>query len=473
MRTSRIAKETNALLSSTSSPPRRTTRSGRLAHFSYNDNNNNATPDIEDAIPSATPLKRKRAPTTSHTSPPSKIKAEPPSSGDETDDVKPSSESEAEETKPAPKPKPRRKPARRVTSPSGTTTIAPPTNWDEIYALVKEMRLTGPAANAAVDTMGCDRLARPSSTPLERRFHTLIALMLSSQTKDTVNAEAMKRLHTELPPATPDSKPGLTLENILAVDDKLLNELIGKVGFHNNKTKYIKQAAVILRDKHAGDIPDTIEGMMALPGVGPKMAHLLMSAENGWNRIEGIGVDVHVHRITNLWGWNSTKTPEETRMALQSWLPKELWREINWLLVGLGQAVCLPVGRKCGDCELGLRGLCRAAERKKVIEGRKRRELEVLVGEDVEGEKVVTKAEGRKKVVEEMRIKEEVVDEMVDEGVREGFMDVVKGEDGVKEETVKEEYVVKEEEEDAVKEEDNVRKEDVKLVVSGRRRRGR
>lgn len=90
-----------------------------------------------------------------------------------------------------------------------------------------------------------------------------------------------------------------------------------------------------------------------------------------WNRTEGIGVDVHVHRITNMWGWNKTKNPEETRLALQSWLPHDRWREINSLLVGLGQSVCLPVGRRCGNCDLGLQGLCKAAERKKVLEGRK------------------------------------------------------------------------------------------------------
>jgi len=142
--------------------------------------------------------------------------------------------------------------------------------------------------------------------------------------------------------------------------------------------RYIKQAAVILRDQYGGDIPPTIEGLMGLPGVGPKMAHLCMSADNGWGRVEGIGVDVHVHRITNLWGWQrpASKTPEETRRALESWLPHDRWKEINGLLVGLGQKVCLPVGRRCGDCELGLRGLCRSADRKKVADGRRRRAAE-------------------------------------------------------------------------------------------------
>lgn len=110
--------------------------------------------------------------------------------------------------------------------------------------------------------------------------------MLSSQTKDTTNAIVMRRLQTELP------APGLTLDNILAVEPERLNELIWAVGFHNNKTRYIKAAAPILRDEYHGDIPSTPEGLMSLPGVGPKMAYLCLSA--AWDKHEGIGVDVHV-----------------------------------------------------------------------------------------------------------------------------------------------------------------------------------
>ena len=107
------------------------------------------------------------------------------------------------------------------------------------------------------------------------------------------------------------------------------------MGFHNLKTKYIKQTAEILRDKWNSDIPDTIEGLVSLPGVGPKMGYLTLSA--AWGRHEGIGVDVHVHRITNLWGWHKTQNPEQTRAALESWLPKDKWHDINNLLVGFGQ----------------------------------------------------------------------------------------------------------------------------------------
>ena len=182
------------------------------------------------------------------------------------------------------------------------------------------------------------------------------------------------------------------------------------------RRRYIKQAAVILRDQHGGDIPDTIEGLTALPGVGPKMAHLCMSAEHGWNRVEGIGVDVHVHRITNLWGWQAppSKNPEETRLALQAWLPRDRWKEINWLLVGFGQKVCLPVGRRCGDCEVGLKGLCKSAERKKVLEGRSRRRMAAVeVGaEGPDGTVVKKKEEVVQEDEEEAVVKEEVVNEL-------------------------------------------------------------
>lgn len=131
------------------------------------------------------------------------------------------------------------------------------------------------------------------------------------------------------------------------------------MGFHNQKTKFIKQTAEILRDKWNSDIPDTIEGLVSLPGVGPKMGYLTLSA--AWGRDEGIGVDVHVHRITNLWGWNKTQQPEQTRAMLESWLPRDRWHDINNLLVGFGQTICLPVGRKCGECRLADRGLCPSA----------------------------------------------------------------------------------------------------------------
>jgi endonuclease-3 len=277
--------------------------------------------------------------------------------------------------------KTKRQPAKRIKGEHGP--VEPPPNWEKVYSITAEMRKK---VLAPVDTMGCESLAERNRSPIDRRLQTLIALMLSSQTKDTVTAVAMKTLQDNL-------EGGFNLAALLTVEPERLNELIAKVGFHNNKTKYIKATAEILRDRFDGDIPDTREGLVSLPGVGPKMAYLTMSA--AWGRDEGIGVDVHVHRITNLWGWHRTRNPEETRAELESWLPKEKWHDINHLLVGFGQTICLPVGRKCNDCVLATEGLCPSAVVKKEVtkrvkkvkdEGEIKTEVDAVVKEEKAGE---------------------------------------------------------------------------------------
>ena len=116
------------------------------------------------------------------------------------------------------------------------------------------------------------------------------------------------------------------------------------------------------------------------------MGYLTLSA--AWDRHEGIGVDVHVHRITNLWGWHKTQTPEQTRASLESWLPKEKWHDINNLLVGFGQTICLPVGRKCGECKLAERGLCPSAVVKKGVKVKKEASVKMEGSEVVKTEVV-------------------------------------------------------------------------------------
>ncbi|KAF2452981.1 DNA glycosylase [Lineolata rhizophorae] len=294
---------------------------------------------------------------------------------------------------------PRRKPARKAVGPAGSVAVAPPTGWETLYNATLAMRSR---IAAPVDTMGCERLADEAAPARDRRFHTLVSLMLSSQTKDAVTAAAMRRLQTELP-------GGLRVGAVLAADAAALDEMIGKVGFHNTKARNVKRVAAILRERYADDIPDSVEGLVALPGVGPKMAFLCMSA--AWGRDEGIGVDVHVHRITNLWGWHKTNTPEETRAALESWLPRDKWREINWLLVGLGQTVCTPVRRKCGECDLGLKGLCPARVMKEVNKAKK--EIKV----EVEGSAASPRSGGKTKVVERVKKGTEIEDPANEEAV--------------------------------------------------------
>ncbi|KAI9037811.1 endonuclease III domain-containing protein [Aspergillus affinis] len=422
MRTSRASKDTAKVLQALSPPGRRQTRSASganaLREFANNGGTASAEPDppsndddlsslssvatvdMEDLL--EPPAKRRKSKLASVATSGSR------SSTRRVPERKVEKPVKSEPVSPKPKTAKtaRKVPARKIKNEDGSQTVEPPSNWETIYDIVKKMREENPTA--PVDTMGCAELYWRASSPRDKRFQTLIALMLSSQTKDTVTAVAMQRLHTELGEAPevvkqedpvikqeediekPTKDSTLNLENILAVAPERLNQLIGTVGFHNNKTKYIKAAALILRDQYDSDIPSTAPELMKLPGVGPKMAFLCMSA--AWGKHEGIGVDVHVHRITNLWGWHKTKNPEETRMALESWLPKDKWHEINKLLVGLGQTVCLPVGRKCGDCDLAGMKLCKS-EIKGLVSKKKKQEDTGGVPKAVDGEAKV-KIEG-------------------------------------------------------------------------------
>ncbi|KAG0374665.1 DNA N-glycosylase and apurinic/apyrimidinic (AP) lyase [Mortierella sp. AD032] len=263
-----------------------------------------------------------------------------------------------------------------------------PVGWEITLDRLREFRLHNPAP---VDTMGCERLAEVGDhiPPEVSRYQTLVALMLSSQTKDTVTSVAVWRLQKEL-------KGGLTIQAILDVPSEELNSIIGAVGFHNKKTVYLKQVAQICKDKYHGDIPDTAEALIALPGVGPKMAYLTLQV--AWHKNLGIGVDVHVHRIANRLGWVKTEKdgPEGTREALQSWLPKEHWREINHIMVGFGQVLCLPRGPICMACPVQER--CPSAtgitkhQKKKMLEASIKAEREEPFGE-VEIHQVHIKAE--------------------------------------------------------------------------------
>lgn len=237
-----------------------------------------------------------------------------------------------------------------------------PENWRATLAAIKAHRAQGPPA--AVDTMGCEKIAElgdgAATTAKRKRYLCLTSAMLSSQTRDEINHAAMKRLVAH----------GCTPENILATDEDALDALLNPVGFHRRKAQYLRAAAKILLEEYDGDIPPTIETLTSLPGVGPKMAYLVMNV--GWEKPTGICVDVHVHRITERLGWTSAhaigkngsprkKTPEDTRASLESWLPRDEWLEINPLLVGFGQLTCTPLRPKCAQCPLASAGTCPSA----------------------------------------------------------------------------------------------------------------
>ncbi|KRT78570.1 hypothetical protein AMK59_8579 [Oryctes borbonicus] len=208
-------------------------------------------------------------------------------------------------------------------------------NWPEVLKNLREMRK---GSDAPVDSMGCQQCMDKNANPKDVRYQALLALMLSSQTKDNVTHTAMLKLR----------EYGCSIENLLKISDEKLGELIYPVSFWKRKVQYIKKTTEILKNKFDNDIPDNVEDLCKLPGVGPKMAHLCMLI--AWNKVTGIGVDTHVHRISNRLGWVKTKTPEATRIALENLLPQELWMEVNQLLVGFGQQICQPVKPKCNEC---------------------------------------------------------------------------------------------------------------------------
>ncbi|XP_053332589.1 endonuclease III-like protein 1 isoform X1 [Clarias gariepinus] len=212
-----------------------------------------------------------------------------------------------------------------------------PPDWRRQLGFIREMRS---GRDAPVDQMGAEKCYDRKAPPEVMRYQVLVSLMLSSQTKDQVTAAAMERLRAH----------DLSVTSVLNMDENKLGKLIYPVGFWKTKVKYLKQATEMIHREYGGDIPDTPEGLVRLPGVGPKMAHLAMDI--AWKRVSGIGVDTHVHRISNRLGWTrtATKNPEVTRRELEEWLPRDLWSEINWLLVGFGQQVCLPVSPLCSTC---------------------------------------------------------------------------------------------------------------------------
>lgn len=137
-----------------------------------------------------------------------------------------------------------------------------------------------------------------------------------------------------------------------------LEDRIKPVGFYRTKAKHIKQSSQMLIDDFDGEVPNDLTSLLKLPGVGKKMANIALA--ECFDNVVGIGVDVHVHRISNRLNWTSkqTKTPEETEKELEGWLPREIWREVNLLLVGFGQQICTPKSPHCGDCLNSSNKLC-------------------------------------------------------------------------------------------------------------------
>jgi endonuclease-3 len=167
----------------------------------------------------------------------------------------------------------------------------------------------------------------------------LISCLLSLRTKDKTTRDASARLYALAhQPST-----------MLTLPLRKIERAIYPVGFYRTKAKSIHAICRRLLDVYGGMVPDSIEELVTLSGVGRKTANLVVTV--GYGR-PGICVDIHVHRISNRWGYVKTKTPEETEQALRRKLPTQHWITFNDLLVPYGQNICQPVSPFCSKCKL-------------------------------------------------------------------------------------------------------------------------
>ena len=180
----------------------------------------------------------------------------------------------------------------------------------------------------------------PSVTVIAKQndpFAVLVSCIISLRTRDEVTELASARLFTlaKLP------------AELLKLSNTKIEKAIYPAAFYRNKTKSLKELCQVLVKEYSGQVPNKLEELLKLKGVGRKTANLTMIL--GHNK-PGICVDIHVHRISNRWGYVKTKSPDETEMVLREILPKRFWKGYNDLLVSFGQNLCKPVSPFCSSC---------------------------------------------------------------------------------------------------------------------------
>ena len=170
-------------------------------------------------------------------------------------------------------------------------------------------------------------------------FEILVSTLLSLRTKDEVTALATARL----------SEKAATPQQMLQLTEKQIQKLIYPVGFYKTKAKRLLEICRRLLDDFGGAVPDELETLLTLPGVGRKTANLVLT--EGFRK-DAVCVDTHVHRISNRLGYVTTTTAEKTEWALRKILPRRHWIKYNKLMVAFGQTICRPVSPWCSKCPI-------------------------------------------------------------------------------------------------------------------------
>jgi endonuclease-3 len=194
---------------------------------------------------------------------------------------------------------------------------------------------TSAGARTSADALAASAGARTSADA----FRVLVSTIISTRTKDEVTAASADRLLS----AAPDAR------RLAALPASRIAHLIFPAGFYRTKAANLRASARLLLERHAGRVPPGMEDLLALPGVGRKVANLVRGLAFG---IDGICVDTHVHRISNRLGWVATRSPEDTEQALLAVLPRRYWIVANELMVRWGQSVCTPLSPRCSACPI-------------------------------------------------------------------------------------------------------------------------
>ncbi|MEM4246697.1 MAG: endonuclease III [Candidatus Woesearchaeota archaeon] len=170
-------------------------------------------------------------------------------------------------------------------------------------------------------------------------YKVLISTILSARAKDEVTEVIAADLFKKYP----------TAERLAKAKRKDVVRIIRRIGFYNNKSKNVINAAKMIVDKFGGRVPQTIPELLEIPGVGRKVANCVLVYAFG---MPALPVDTHVHRVTNRLGWVKTKTPEETEFALEKIVPRKHWLVVNEAFVSHGKSICVPVSPFCSKCPI-------------------------------------------------------------------------------------------------------------------------
>ncbi|GAB1482129.1 endonuclease III [Treponema sp.] len=228
------------------------------------------------------------------------------------------------------------------------TKIEADIDWDAIFSILEGWRDTLLAASAVTEgsvpqkqgSVPTSSLPSVTALALEHKsdpWAVLVSTILSLRTKDVVTLASSKRLLSRAP----------SPQELVLLEEEEIASLAYPAGFYKTKAKTLKRIAQILLDSYEGSVPQKLDQLLALPGVGLKTANLVLSEAFD---LDAICVDIHVHRISQRMGWIATRTPDESEAELRKIVPRKYWKRINALLVQFGQNICTPLSPHCSIC---------------------------------------------------------------------------------------------------------------------------